>query len=100
MTTSSLQSEKLSNIKSQVFKSSIIKVNDNLFNCPLILNTGSIMNIQMRIDGFINATSLCKAGSKEFSNWYQNKQTKVLIQALESDLGFDNKLLSKFILFY
>jgi len=38
-------------------------------------------------DGFINATMLCKAGGKQFSNWYQLESTKQLINALEDELS-------------
>ena len=38
-------------------------------------------------DNFINATQLCKAGKKQFSNWYQLDYTKELIKTLEINLG-------------
>ena len=36
-------------------------------------------------DGFINATQLCKAGSKQFNDWNRLESTKKLIDALEKD---------------
>jgi hypothetical protein len=33
-------------------------------------------------DGYINATQLCKAGGKEFSNWFKNIKTKQLVEKL------------------
>lgn len=36
-------------------------------------------------DGFVNATSMCKAGKKEFYDWKRLESTKDLIKALESD---------------
>jgi hypothetical protein len=42
--------------------------------------------IQSREDGFINATQLCKAGSKTFSNWKKLEHTELLITELESVL--------------
>jgi len=41
----------------------------------------------MRKDGYVNLTLLCKAGGKQLKNWYQNKQTKALIRALECEAG-------------
>lgn len=38
-------------------------------------------------DGFINATQICKAGGKRFSNWYQLESTKELIKTLEAELN-------------
>lgn len=38
-------------------------------------------------DGFVNATALCKAGGKRFTNWFQNDKTKTFIQALEDNTG-------------
>ena len=40
-----------------------------------------------REDGFVNATNLCKAGNKHFKHWYENKQTKELIDALVLKVG-------------
>jgi hypothetical protein len=85
MTTADLKNHQLPNNRLEVFKSNITKVDDNFFNCPLTLTNGDTMNIPMRNDGYIKATLLCTAGGKLFSNWYQNKQTKDLINALESD---------------
>lgn len=34
-------------------------------------------------DGFVNATSICKAGKKRFNNWYQLDSTKELIETFE-----------------
>lgn len=41
-------------------------------------------------DGFINATSLCKAGGKEFKHWNALESTKELIKALESEIADEN----------
>jgi hypothetical protein len=90
----------LSNNRLEVFKSNITKIDDNFFNCPLTLTNGDTMNIPMRNDGYINATLLCTAGGKLFSNWYQNKQTKDLINALESDKENSNISKNKEILNY
>lgn len=41
--------------------------------------------IKSREDGFVDATSLCKAGGKEFKHWHSLESTKELIKALEQD---------------
>jgi predicted GIY-YIG superfamily endonuclease len=43
--------------------------------------------IARQVDGYINATELCKAGGKEFSNWYKLNGTKELINELEKQLS-------------
>ena len=75
MTTASLENNQLSNNSIHHFKSDLIKVDDNLFNCSLTLSDGETMNIHMRNDGYINATLLCKAGGKEFNNLISLKYT-------------------------
>lgn len=53
----------------------------------LVINNVSI-HIR-EIDGFINATELCKAGrkkSKTFSQWNRLDSTKELIENLQNDL--------------
>ena len=42
-------------------------------------------------DGFINATSLCKAGGKEFKHWNALESTKELIIALETEMVNENR---------
>jgi hypothetical protein len=98
MTTADLKNDQLPNNRLEIFKSNITKVDDNFFNCPLTLSNGETINIPMRNDGYINATLLCTAGGKLFSNWYQNKQTKQLINSLESDKENSNFSKSKEIL--
>ena len=98
MTTADLKNDQLPNNRLEIFKSNITKVDDNFFNCPLTLSNGETINIPIRNDGYINATLLCTAGGKLFSNWYQNKQTKQLIKSLESDKENSNFSKSKEIL--
>jgi hypothetical protein len=51
------------------------------------LNLNGI-NIEYRKeDGFVNATSMCKAGKKEFYDWKRLESTKELIEALEGEIG-------------
>ena len=50
------------------------------------LNLNGI-NIEYRKhDGFVNATSMCKAGKKEFKHWKCLESTKKLIEALEGEI--------------
>ena len=48
------------------------------------LNINGII-IKSREDGFVDATSLCKAGGKEFKHWFALESTKELIKALEQE---------------
>jgi len=47
---------------------------------------GEIEIISRPKDGYINATQLCKAGSKEYSNWFKNSKTEEFLQELEGSL--------------
>ena len=85
--TNSDQGTQLSNIKYQNFKSELIKITDDIFNCPLILSDGKTMSIPVRKDGMVNATVLCKAGGKLFGHYKSNKQTEAYLKALESNIG-------------
>jgi hypothetical protein len=70
------------------------KITDNIINSnrvvkpsfakTLVLNDITI--IARPGDGFINATELCKAGGKEFSNWLKNKNSDCFLQVLSSSL--------------
>ena len=42
--------------------------------------------IDIKQDGYINLTALCKSGKKEFSHWKENKKTKIFLQYLSSKL--------------
>jgi hypothetical protein len=93
MTMEPSKSNPLSNNNNQTFKSDLVKTSNGMFTFNLTLKNGSSMIIPMREDGYINATKLCQAGGKEFSNWYQNKNTKDIIEALEADLGIPRSAL-------
>jgi hypothetical protein len=43
---------------------------------------GGIEIISREGDGYINATQLCKAGGKEFKNWYRNDKVKEFLEEL------------------
>jgi hypothetical protein len=44
------------------------------------------ITVLSREDGFINATDMCKAGGKQFKNWYRLDSTKELIEELDNKL--------------
>ena len=62
-----------------------IKIKDNSISK---LNKIEINNkiIEVRNDGFINATQLCKVGNKEFKGWFRLESTKKLINALRETI--------------
>ncbi|RYG55028.1 MAG: KilA-N domain-containing protein, partial [Alphaproteobacteria bacterium] len=50
--------------------------------------------IQQRLtDGYINATAMCKAAGKEWSNYRQNGSTTDFLAALETSLGIPRNLI-------
>jgi hypothetical protein len=80
----------LSNNNTQNFKSILTKISDNLFTFNLQLKNGENIIIPMREDGYVNATLLCKAGGKVFSEYKRSKQTKDYIKALELNMGISH----------
>ena len=66
---------------------------NGLFNCQLTLKDDCIITIPMREDGYVNATMLCTAGGKLYSNWKQNQSSEDVIQALERSLGIPRDLI-------
>lgn len=42
---------------------------------------------QRAVDGYINATAMCKAAGKRFNHYYDNDSNKAFIQELSSDTG-------------
>ena len=59
------------------------KVND-LFQCKLKLENGEDFTIPLREDGYIHATSLCKAVKKKVNDWLRIRDTKNLVKELEN----------------
>lgn len=53
------------------------KVGD-IFNCKLLLEDKTEFNIQMREDGYIFATGLCKIVKKKVNHWLNLKEIKNL----------------------
>ena len=85
MTKETVLKSPLSNNTLQVFK--LDNGYNNIFNKSLVVSDGSFINIPIREDGYINATALCKAGGKQWKNYFQNSQTKRYIKALIFNLG-------------
>ena len=92
-TTDNLETSQLSNIGHQSFKSDLIKVSDDLFNCPLTLCDGKQINIPMRDDGYINVTLLCKASGKHIKEWKKNKSSIQLLNSFFSLGVLINKMI-------
>ncbi len=60
----------------------------------LIHHTDGNVDIPQRAaDGYINATSLCKAAGKEWSHYAETKQTKEFLTELSTDLGIPRSVL-------
>jgi hypothetical protein len=53
----------------------------------LELSNGSRSLIPIRSDGYIDATAICKAGNKQFSDWSRLGSSKALVQVLSNDIG-------------
>ena len=49
-------------------------------------------------DGYINATQLCKAGGKEYSNWFKNVKTDEYLNELEGSLLIRRDLLIQVVI--
>ena len=64
------------------------------FKKPLLLNNIEISSRQK--DGYINLTSLCKAGNKDFKHWKENKKTKAFLEVLNSSVGIPSDELMKY----
>jgi uncharacterized protein YunC (DUF1805 family) len=59
----------------------------------LELANGARSLIQVREDGYIDATAICKAGKKKFNDWIRLGSSKDLMEALESESGIPDSLL-------
>lgn len=53
---------------------------------------GSLIQ-QRAADGYINATAMCKASGKEWSNYRQNSTTRDFLEALEGSLGIPRDII-------
>lgn len=70
-----------SNQVTDIFNSTI-KLTGQIYKCSLVLND-KIVPIEMRTDGYIDATKLCEAGNKRIFNYIRNDTTQAYIKALE-----------------
>jgi uncharacterized protein YunC (DUF1805 family) len=59
----------------------------------LELANGDRSLIPVRADGYIDATAICEASRKQFSDWNRLGSSKALIEALESETGIPRTLL-------
>jgi len=59
---------------------------NNYSSVPLVLTdeTGNAIDIEIRPDGYVNATKLCQAMGKEWKHYYQPAKTKEYLQALSN----------------
>jgi hypothetical protein len=57
------------------------------------ITLGGIEIISRPEDGYINATELCKAGGKEYSNWFKNSKTYEYLEELSGSLQIRRDLL-------
>jgi len=57
------------------------------------ITLGGIEIISRPEDGYINATELCKAGGKEYSNWFKNNKSDEYLQELSGFLQIRRDLL-------
>ena len=57
------------------------------------ITLGGIEIVSRPEDGYINATQLCKAGGKEYSNWFKNAKTDEFLKELEGSLLIIRNLL-------
>ena len=61
---------------------------DRQLDLPLIIREVEHNTINQRIiDGYINATSLCKASNKLFADYTRLKTTSDFLEELSSDMG-------------
>ena len=68
----------IKNLKKEIIYLDIVKPKDK------ILKLNGIPIISRKEDGYINLTSLCKAGNKEFNEWKRNKKTQAFLEVIIS----------------
>jgi hypothetical protein len=61
------------------------KIKENFNNKKYELELNGFTVLARKEDGFINGTSLCKAGGKEFKHWKSLESTKELLSAFETE---------------
>jgi predicted GIY-YIG superfamily endonuclease len=74
-------------LKNKLNTNVLCENNDEVVLFKLKLLNNEILPIQVRKDGCINATQLCKAGNKLIGHFLELKQTKEYLQALSSNIG-------------
>ena len=71
------------------------EINDEYKITPLDLEKGFTIEHREE-DGFINVTSLCKAGNKQFKSWFRLDKTKAFLEALSSSVLIHTNELIKY----
>jgi len=61
-----------------------------------ILTLNNIEIIARKLDGFINATQMCKAGGKQFYHWKENKHSEQFIRILSMSVGIPTDEIIKY----
>jgi len=61
------------------------------------LNLNGFVIIRRASDGYINATQLCKAGGKQFNDWYRNERSIAFLNAFSTSAGIPVDLLINII---
>jgi hypothetical protein len=72
---------------------SSLRKNGNIFKFELKLANGDMFTIPSREDGYICATSLCKASGKRLALWKINKETKEFVEYLSINIGLPEETL-------
>lgn len=67
---------------------------DNIFQCKLKLEDETEFTIPLREDGYIFATSLCKAVKKKVSHWLSLRETKNLVKEVENKFKKSDAVIS------
>lgn len=92
-----IENEILNKTKELIPKTQNIETNlDEIFGCELKVNN-KVLEIQMRKDGYINATQLCKAGGKELKAWNRNSSTQKFLKELERSVNINTDQLIQII---
>ena len=88
---------KITELQDKIFD--IMKNNSNSIEQPkdMILTLNSTPIISRKEDGYINLTSICKAGKKEFNDWKSNKKTEAFLKVLSSTAGIPGVELINYI---
>ncbi len=54
--------------------------------CLQSIKINNVVVVARDVDGYVDATALCKAASKNFSKWYENKRSAEFLKVLSKKL--------------